>query len=46
MEKKSRVCFAHIKVKCPLDIYVEMVSLVCAVAYRVWDSGSSLRLER
>lgn len=27
MEKKSRICFGHIKVKCPLDIYVELASV-------------------
>lgn len=29
MEKKFRVCFGHVKMKSPLDIYVELSSVQC-----------------
>lgn len=27
MEKKSRVCYCHVKMKCPLDTHVELSSV-------------------
>lgn len=27
MEKKSRVCYCHVKTKCPLDTHVELSSV-------------------